>query len=140
MNITRRYEIDMGHCLADHRGKCFRPHGHRYAVEATVNGEVATSGAERHMVIDFANLTAVLAKVLEPFDHRFVIEKADQRCEAVRTAFGEGMVIVLNDGAPTAENLSALWGRLIASLVPAQVTVVGVRVYETPNCWADWSP
>lgn len=29
MNITRRYELDMGHCLPDHEGKCYRPHGHR---------------------------------------------------------------------------------------------------------------
>ena len=36
LTATRRYEIDMGHMLPTHMGKCFHAHGHRYAIEATV--------------------------------------------------------------------------------------------------------
>ena len=38
VRITRRLEIDSGHRLMKHEGKCRNYHGHRYVFEATVEG------------------------------------------------------------------------------------------------------
>jgi 6-pyruvoyltetrahydropterin/6-carboxytetrahydropterin synthase len=136
IGITGRYEIDMGHCLADHRGKCHRPHGHRYVVEATVVGPLHPAGSEAGMVLDFAGLRDQMAWVLDGYDHRFVMARDDERMGAAVAAFG-GDAIVPTSWPPTAENLAAWWGQLIASRVDGLASVV---VHETPNCRATWRP
>lgn len=131
--ITRRYEIDMGHCLAEHEGKCYRPHGHRYVVDATVGGEVVDGGPESGMVMDFGRLRDAMATTLDAFDHRFVMDAMDPRVDGAQEVFGADAVILV-DMAPTAENLASHWGWLLGLLVP----VVEVVVWETPNCRATW--
>lgn len=135
MIITRRYEIDMGHCLAEHEGKCYRPHGHRYVVEATVGGDVIGEGPEAGMVMDFGRLRDAMATTLDPFDHRFVMDATDPRVIDAQQAFGPESVVVV-DMAPTAENLAWHWGWQLGRLMP----VVEVVVWETPNCRATWRP
>ena len=139
MRITRRYEFDMGHCLPDHDGKCYRPHGHRYAVEATVEGEPVLHGSATGMVVDFADLKHILEKVCGSYDHRFTMAEHDPRRAAMITAFGaEGVATIAV--SPTAENLVELWADCIATELPSGVGLVGLRVYETPSCWAEWLP
>ena len=139
IEITRRHELDMGHCLADHEGKCHRPHGHRYAVEATVSGPLVQAGSERGMVMDFASLSAALADMLGRYDHRFVIESIDPRAQACLNAFGHEGVLLMSV-PPTAENLAQLWADELDASVGFEVTVRRVVVYETPNCRATWTP
>ncbi|HEY6414807.1 MAG TPA: 6-carboxytetrahydropterin synthase, partial [Acidimicrobiales bacterium] len=117
MEITRRHEIDMGHCLADHDGKCFNPHGHRYVVEATVEGELVTAGPEKGMVMDFAKLAEEMDFLLGRWDHRFAIDRHDERIEGVCAAFGTDGLCIL-DCPPTAENLARRWGDELSRYIP----------------------
>jgi hypothetical protein len=51
----------------------------------------------------------------------------------------EGCKLYLMAGPPSVENLTAeLFGRLRDTLSEAGVRLVSVRIYETPNCWADF--
>jgi 6-pyruvoyltetrahydropterin/6-carboxytetrahydropterin synthase len=136
MIITRRYELDMGHCLPDHEGKCHRPHGHRYRVEASVQGVTVMrrNDPERGMVTDFANVKAAMATVLDEYDHRFVMFEDDPRLAAVSTAFGADDLVVV-PLPPTAEMLAVLWAEQLRTQL---FGLTRLRVYETPNCWADW--
>ena len=46
ITITRRLEFDAGHRIPHHDGQCRHLHGHRYAIELTVSGDVLeTPGA-----------------------------------------------------------------------------------------------
>jgi 6-pyruvoyltetrahydropterin/6-carboxytetrahydropterin synthase len=137
MRITRKYELDMGHCLPDHDGKCYRPHGHRYVVEATVEAELVLAGAERGMVVDFGRLKAAMEQIVGSYDHRFVMCEDDPRREAMLDIFGAEGVATITD-PPTAENLAQLWVECLSAVLT--VPLVGLRVYETPNCWAEWLP
>ena len=40
MRITRRLEFDAGHRIPDHQSQCRHLHGHRYAMEITLSGDV----------------------------------------------------------------------------------------------------
>jgi 6-pyruvoyltetrahydropterin/6-carboxytetrahydropterin synthase len=125
----------MGHCLPEHDGKCYRPHGHRYAVEATVSGPLAVGGSSDGMVLDFGRLAEGLARVLDPFDHRFVMARHDPRMQGALALFGPDGVLLIG-GVPTAENLAEMWARELSIILVLQVE--SVTVYETPNCWATW--
>lgn len=148
MIITRRYEIDMGHCLPDHEGKCYRPHGHRYVIEATCASTMQSSGPESGMVLDFGRLKGLMAHVLDGYDHRFIMSTDDPRADAVAKAFsgddttfpnGDDSIIIVSF-PPTVEHLARVWAAML-DLSIEQATgarmLRQLRVYETPNCWAD---
>ena len=40
MQITTRLEFDAGHRIPDHKSQCRNLHGHRYALEITLSGDI----------------------------------------------------------------------------------------------------
>lgn len=139
IRATRRYEIDAGHRLARHGGKCGFLHGHRYAIEATVSGEVDGVG----VVLDFSAIKDALASVLSCWDHAVVLEAGDPLVDLLS---GAGQRVVVVPFAPSAENIAAhVAGELARTLsAPAwgggSLAVENVRVWETPTCFADAAP
>jgi 6-pyruvoyltetrahydropterin/6-carboxytetrahydropterin synthase len=137
MQITRRLEWDMGHRVQGHEGECSNPHGHRYAAEIAVSGEVHEDG----MVIDFGKVKGIVGDwINHHLDHTTAYEQGDLllgEYAKIANAF-ECKPFFAMHAAPTAENLAILiLDAAIELLSPHGIAVVGVRVYETPNCWAD---
>ncbi|MDD5241934.1 MAG: 6-carboxytetrahydropterin synthase QueD [Sulfuricella sp.] len=143
MLVTRRLEFDAGHRIPHHKSQCRHLHGHRYAIEISLSGSVInTPGAsEQGMVMDYSDIKAIAQKhLIEPWDHAFLVYAGDT---VVVDFLGslEGHKTVVLDCVPTAENLAALAFRI---LEPAYRDTYGnnlrleqVRIYETPNNWAD---
>jgi len=78
--VHREIGIDCGHRVPDHGSKCRSPHGHRYRIILSCEGEViqAEGNEENGMVIDFGNIKQVMMDVLDAvFDHAFVVSKYD---------------------------------------------------------------
>ena len=40
MEITTKLEFDAGHRIPHHKSSCKNLHGHRYAIEVTIKGEI----------------------------------------------------------------------------------------------------
>ena len=139
---TRRYEIDMGHMLPTHLGKCFHAHGHRYVIEADVTtdqGLDRPGAPDDGMVMDFAVIKQVMADVLEQYDHRFLICVADPEYITMTSMVGRGVIAV--PYIPTAENLASYWADEIGDeLSNHNAELVELRVWETPNACATWRP
>jgi len=143
MRITRRLEFDAGHRIPNHGSQCRHLHGHRYAIEVTLSGPVvATTGAaDEGMVIDFSAVKAIAQQhVVEPWDHAFLAWRQDK---AVITFLNgiPGHKTVLFDAPPTAEHLAqtalAILDRAYKAQYGSSLRLERVRLYETPNCWAD---
>ena len=45
MEITTRMEFDSGHRIPNHKSVCKNLHGHRYAIEVTVKGEIGRTNS-----------------------------------------------------------------------------------------------
>jgi 6-pyruvoyltetrahydropterin/6-carboxytetrahydropterin synthase len=143
MQITRRLEFDAGHRIPDHRSQCRHLHGHRYAIEITLSGAVieAAGAPENGMVMDFADVKRLAKeRVVDAWDHAFLAYRGDTAIVQFLAAL-PGHKTVLLDAVPTAENLART---AFALLDPAYQDVFGnqlrlerIRIYETPNCWAD---
>lgn len=143
MRITRRLEFDAGHRIPNHASQCRHLHGHRYAIEITLSGPVvATAGAaDEGMVIDFSAVKAIAqTTVVEPWDHAFLAWRRDDAVVAFLAGV-PGHKTVLFDAPPTAEHLAR---KAFEQLDAAYRSHYGqglrlerVRLYETPNCWAD---
>jgi len=143
MRITRRLEFDAGHRIPDHASQCRHLHGHRYALEITLSGEVIeTEGSPaRGMLIDFGDVKAIAKQhIVDIWDHAFLAYRGDTAVVDFLQSM-PGHKTVLLDVIPTAENLAAEAFRILEPLYTGvyrdQLRLERVRLYETPNCWAD---
>ncbi len=143
MLITRRLEFDAGHRIPDHRSLCRHLHGHRYAIEISVSGDItAQDGNPRNgMVLDFSEIKSVLrATIVDVWDHAFLVYRGDSAILEFLNSLPDHRTVIL-DVVPTAENLASEAFRLleprIATICDKSLRLENVRLYETPNCWAD---
>jgi 6-pyruvoyltetrahydropterin/6-carboxytetrahydropterin synthase len=143
MRITRRLEFDSGHRIPNHDSRCRHLHGHRYALEVTLAGDVirAHGDAQEGMVMDFGQVKAIAERELvDAWDHAFLVWREDAAVIEFLATIPDHRTVVF-EAPPTAEHLAEAAFRL---LEPAyrdrfgtHLTLERVRLYETPNCWAD---
>jgi 6-pyruvoyltetrahydropterin/6-carboxytetrahydropterin synthase len=143
MLITRRLEFDAGHRIPNHTSQCRHLHGHRYAIEITLSGEIIrTKGAaEEGMVMDFSDVKHIAKTVLvDHWDHAFLVYRNDHPVMEFLASLPEHKTVVL-PVVPTAENLADEAFRILnAAYLDTygnQLRLQRVRLYETPNNWAD---
>tara|TARA_Y100000310_G_scaffold326856_1_gene392338 strand:+ start:86 stop:520 length:435 start_codon:yes stop_codon:yes gene_type:complete len=136
--ISKTIEIDMGHRVPGHAGKCRNLHGHRYRIEAAVLGElVATSGAsDEGMVVDFGDLKKImLSEIDEKLDHGFMMYEKDALVESFRGFEDQHLIFV--PFIPTAENIAKyIFGLLKPALLTKSISLSYVKVWETPTSMA----
>ncbi|BDW11119.1 6-carboxytetrahydropterin synthase QueD [Polynucleobacter sp. SHI8] len=141
--ITRRLEFDAGHRIPNHQGQCRHLHGHRYQIEVTLRGELNQSqgSSEEGMMMDFGHIKSIMQElIIDPWDHSFFVAKIDtQLIEFLKTIPDHKTTII--DGVPTAENLAKIAFDLVAPVLLekylGRIRLYQLRLYETPNCWAD---
>jgi 6-pyruvoyltetrahydropterin/6-carboxytetrahydropterin synthase len=158
--VTRSFEFDAAHRVLGHEGKCRHLHGHRYRVEVTVRAsELNTLG----MVVDFSRVKSALQPWIDDrWDHNVILNENDPLAVLFRnmgdkrilladafTEEGMGFIdpvfngkepLILKDN-PTAEIIAEqffLRASKELNLKSVGMEVVKVRVFETPNCWADY--
>jgi 6-pyruvoyltetrahydropterin/6-carboxytetrahydropterin synthase len=143
MRITRRLEFDAGHRIPNHDSRCRHLHGHRYALEVTLSGEVSSSAGDPRegMVMDFSEVKAIARReLIDSWDHAFLAWREDRRVlDFLGTLPGHRTVVF--DAPPTAEHLAQtafdVLKRAYDDRFGFHLRLERVRVYETPNCWAD---
>ncbi|HVK54865.1 MAG TPA: 6-carboxytetrahydropterin synthase QueD [Burkholderiales bacterium] len=143
MQITRRLEFDAGHRIPNHQSLCRHLHGHRYAMEITLVGEVVdVSGSpEEGMVMDFSDVKAIACQhVVDQWDHAFIVYAGDKIIVDLLATIPGHRTVVL-DCIPTAENLAQTAFNILREAYQDRygnhLRLARVRLYETPNCWAD---
>lgn len=143
MRITRRLEFDSGHRIPDHQSQCHHLHGHRYAIEITLAGEIIrqTGSPLNGMVMDFSDIKALAKQnLVDAWDHAFLVWRGDVAVVSFLETLPGHKTVVL-DVVPTAENLATvafdLLDRVYRDTYGNHLRLEQVRLYETPNCWAD---
>jgi 6-pyruvoyltetrahydropterin/6-carboxytetrahydropterin synthase len=133
MLITKKVEFSASHVCRNPNlserenqelfGEAANPHGHghNYVVEVTLKGD---PDPVTGMVLDLKQLKSVLEQqVIEHYDHRFLNHE----------------VAPFNSKIPTLENIAVdIWDRLAPHLNTGPGSLYSVRVYETPDLYADY--
>ena len=143
MLITRRLEFDAGHRIPDHKSQCRHLHGHRYALEITLAGDIIRQDgdAANGMVMDFSEIK-VLARqhLIDLWDHAFLVYAGDTPVVQFLQSLPEHKTVLL-ECIPTAENLAeqafAILDGVYRDTYGNRLRLERIRLYETPNCWAD---
>lgn len=143
MLITRKFEFDAGHRISTHQSQCRNLHGHRYVLEVTISGNIITDDAvpEQGMVMDFSNVKRIIQEALvDQWDHAFLVYAGDTRVlEFLQSMDGHKTVVL--EVQPTVENLALIafdkLQRVFRDRYTDRLALEHIRLFETPNCWAD---
>ena len=143
VSITRRLEFDSGHRIPNHDGQCKHLHGHRYAIEVTLTGEIADhlGKADDGMVLDFGDIKRLTNQhVVELWDHAFLVAKEDEVLVSFLDSLPNHKTVIM-EHVPTVENLAntafAILQPIFQQAFGGRLVLTALRLYETPNCWAD---
>lgn len=143
MQITTRLEFDAGHRIPSHKSQCRNLHGHRYAIEITLSGDIIqqAGASENGMIMDFSDVKAIARRaVVDPWDHAFLVYQGDTEVLTFLKSLPEHKTVVMST-VPTAENMAAEAFRILndcyRDTYGNHLRLERVRLYETPNSWAD---
>lgn len=143
MQITTRLEFDAGHRIPDHKSQCRNLHGHRYAIEITLSGDIIQQehASENGMVMDFSDVKKIAREsVVDVWDHAFIVYQHDQVVLDFLNTLPNHKTVVFPT-IPTAENMASEAFKLLKAqykdVYGNHLTLERVRLYETPNSWTD---
>ncbi|MEO0482513.1 MAG: 6-carboxytetrahydropterin synthase [Planctomycetota bacterium] len=148
--VCKSFEVESGHMLSKHPGRCRYPHGHSRRVDVVV----AADALDAHdMVCDFKALRLALESYLDRFDHALAINSADPARERLTDELG-GRLVVYENTDPTTEVMARdIYDHLAAIIaraepltdndgnryeLPKGLLVERVRVTETSTSWAEY--
>ena len=133
ITITRRFQYAMGHTLHEHEGACANLHGHNYVALISVAADDLDSVGR---VVDFGVIKEIIGAFINTqYDHKFLVNKADNRADGL-VALDDTVRVV--DFNPTAENLvTELLLESQALLTPLQLTITRIILWETENAYAE---
>lgn len=118
--ISVRSHYDSAHFLREYHGKCERLHGHRYEVEAALAFDTLGAGG---MAYDFTDAKRFLREITEELDHQNLNELEPFR-----------------EQESSAENQARyLFEELRRRMGEEGKHLLYVRLWETPNQWAQYS-
>jgi 6-pyruvoyltetrahydropterin/6-carboxytetrahydropterin synthase len=143
MQITTRLEFDAGHRIPNHKSQCKNLHGHRYAIEITLSGDIIKSenASENGMVMDFSDVKSIAkTAVVDVWDHAFLVYQYDAEVLDFLNTLPNHKTVIFPT-VPTAENMASEAFKILKSKYQDtygnHLKLEKVRLYETPNNWAD---
>jgi len=112
--ISREFEFDAAHRLDWHEGKCNNLHGHTYKLIVSISGTPGENG----IVMDFGDLKKIVEKlIIETHDHKYLNNLYKN---------------------PTAELMAMVIYKKISELLPIDVKLESVKLFESPVTWAEY--
>ena len=118
-SLTIKEHFDAAHALIGYPGQCKDLHGHTWDVEVTIKG-IELDGVG--IVYDFKDLKENLRSILYQYDHRYLNEVAP--FDAMNA---------------TAENLARVIYGQMEDLLPENIDLVEVAVWESPQAKLSYS-
>lgn len=118
--IFKEVEFSAAHFIPGHPGDCKNLHGHTYKVRVYIKRKKLN---ELNMVMDFSELALIIQKVLGKFDHKLLNELRE-----------------FKKLTPTAENIAYVIFKKIKKLLPKEVKISKIEVYESDSSCAIFSP
>lgn len=133
--------------LSQHPERCRFPHGHTRRIEVVVAGEALD---ENGMLLDFKALKLALQDHIERYDHAMAVNSQDRALPALQELYPADALIVFDGIDPTTEVIAKeifdFAEQVLAEgfeqghyrIEPGKCRLLKVRVWETPNSWAEF--
>lgn len=139
IRITKEFHFEMSHCLNNYDGLCANIHGHSYKLFVCLRGEPNqdNTSSSYGMVMDFSQLKNIVQKqILDWLDHSLIIEQHSPFIKEMEKLNTKKTIV---DFQPTCENLVLAIKDKIHPLLPTDVELFSIRLYETASSHAEWN-
>ncbi len=139
IRITKEFHFEMSHCLNNYDGLCANIHGHSYKLFVCLRGEPNQdkTSSSYGMVMDFSQLKKIVQKqILDWLDHSLIIEQHSSFIKEVEKLSTKKTIVNFQ---PTCENLVLAIKDKIQPLLPTDVELFSIRLYETASSHAEWN-
>lgn len=149
--VCKSFEIESGHMLMKHPGRCRLPHGHSRRVDIVLSTD-SLDGND--MVCDFKAVKLAVASYLDDLDHALMVNADDPAADALEAAGAGGRIVRVEGADPTTEVMARrIFDRVTDRIAsgetmtdanghrygfPPGLAVERVRVTETSSSWAEY--
>jgi len=140
IRLTRVFHFDMAHVLLNYPGKCKNIHGHTYRLEVTVIGALCNekTSPKKGMLIDFSDFKNLIQEeIISRWDHALMIHQdSDPILLNVLKINYEKIIVV--PFQPTTENMICELATIIKTILPSDLQLFSLKLYETEKSFAEW--
>jgi len=140
IRLTRVFHFDMAHVLLDYPGKCKNIHGHTYKLEVTVWGILCNEeySPNKGMLIDFTDFKNLIQnEIIAVWDHALMIHQNSDPVllSALKNNYEKIITVPFQ---PTTENMICELATIIKKILPSDLQLFSLRLYETEKSFAEW--
>jgi 6-pyruvoyltetrahydropterin/6-carboxytetrahydropterin synthase len=148
--VCKSFEIENGHMLSKHPGRCKLPHGHSRRVDLVISSDHLDAN---DMVCDFKALKLAVEDYLDQYDHALMVNSNDQFLETLPMQYRDRLIVLENED-PTTEVLARIIYEFVSGQIkeggsftdpngnvftlPTHLVLERVRVTETSSSWAEY--
>ena len=138
IQVTKIFRFETAHAIHGYNGHCRNIHGHSYELHVTV---ISANDQGNYLpapgfIIDFKEIKKlVTSSVIEIFDHKVLLSRD---FILANPAFASQENLVTWETEPTAENMLLFIKQTLNEKLPAEVTLVQLKLFETKDSYAEW--
>ncbi len=138
LQLTKIFPFETAHAVHGYEGPCRNIHGHSYELHVTV--AAAGSGDEfiapPGFLIDFKDIKRIVkAEIVDYFDHKLVLSKAYLQAHP---EIKEHENLIVWEYEPSAENILLYTRQQLKKILPEDIHIRSMRLYETRTSYAEW--
>jgi 6-pyruvoyltetrahydropterin/6-carboxytetrahydropterin synthase len=140
LRVTKIFRFETAHAIYGYAGSCKNIHGHSYVLHVTVQSADHDDDflPAPGFVIDFKELKKLVnTYVVDRFDHRIILS---EQYLAMHPHLSELENMEIWPMEPTAENILLDVRNNLASKLPSSVKLSNLKLYETADSYAEWTP
>ncbi len=141
IRLTKHFNFEAAHALYGYDGKCKNIHGHSYRLSVCVVGTPINDATQvkNGMVMDFGDLKKLVNhEIIAVFDHATVLNQQSPHITLAESLKSYAHKIVLVDYQPTSENMLLDFAERLKKVLPKNVSLHSLKLYETANSFAEW--
>ncbi len=140
IRITKKFHFEAAHALWNYNGLCRNIHGHSYKLYVTLIGQPNKNKKSPGfgMIMDFGKLKSLINnEIVNVFDHSLIIYKEAEN-DIIRTVSQMHNRLLVVDYQPTCENMTADFANRIIKVLPKDIKLYSLRLYETATAFCEW--
>ena len=138
LQLTKIFPFETAHAVHGYDGPCKNIHGHSYELHVTVAAQELVEDyiAPPGFLIDFKDIKRIVkAEIVDYFDHKLVLSRLYLAAHP-EIAAHENLIIW--DQEPSAENILLYTRKQLNKILPENIKIRSMRLYETRTSYAEW--
>lgn len=138
IRLTKKFHFEMAHAIWGYEGACKHIHGHSYELHVTL------CASDSHpsfipapgFMIDFKDIKKIVtSEIINQLDHKLVLSTSYLK-DHPHLITEENLVSWPME--PTAENILLFTAQTLSAILPENIQLVYMKLYETKNSYAEW--